>query len=269
MTTGALIFAFNNESTDYVAMASWSARNIRRWLNIPTAVVTDVNPRDQRLRGFDKVISATASAGGTRWFEDYQATVTWHNAGRTDAYTLSPWDQTLVLDADYVVASSQLKILLDSNQEFLAHANAYDITGVDNFVGLNEYGEYHMPMTWATVMMFRRSEHAQLIFETMIMIRDNWTHYRNIYKNSNGTYRNDHALSIALEVVNGHTLDHAGIPWNLASLTPDHRLTQLAPDHYRVDFVNSEQKSRWIELHNQDFHAMGKKTLGEIVANPC
>jgi hypothetical protein len=103
----------------------------------------------------------------------------------------------------------------------------------------------------------------------MAMIRDNWTHYRNIYKNSNGTYRNDHALSIALGVANGHTLNHAGIPWNLASLTPDHQLTQLAPDHYRVDFLTADQKPRWIELHNQDFHAMGKKSLGDIVANPC
>ena len=134
MTTGALIFAFNNESTDYVAMAQWSAKNIRRHLGIPTAIVTDVDPGDQRLRGFDQVISATASAGGTRWFEDYQATVTWHNAGRTDAYTVSPWDQTLVLDADYVVASDQLKTLLNSNQDFLAHARAYDLTGQDNFI---------------------------------------------------------------------------------------------------------------------------------------
>jgi hypothetical protein len=94
--------------------------------------------------------------GGTRWFEDYQATVTWHNAGRTDAYTLSPWDQTLVLDADYVVASDQLKILLDSNQEFLAHDRLMILPVKDNFVGLNEYGEYKIPMWWATVMMFRR-----------------------------------------------------------------------------------------------------------------
>jgi hypothetical protein len=174
-----------------------------------------------------------------------------------------------VLDADYVVASNQLKSVLASTEEFLAHRLAYDITGLNSFTGLNYFGAYHMPMWWATVMMFRRSSHAQLIFETMAMIRDNWTHYRNIYKNSNGTYRNDHAMSIALGVVNGHTLDHVGIPWDLASLTPDHQLKQLGPDHYRVNFVNSDLKPKWIELRGQDFHAMGKKTLGEIVANPC
>ena len=265
MTTGALIFAYNNAQTDYVAMAAWTAKNIRRHLGIPVALVTD---RPTELK-FEQVIIQPSDSDNGRWFSDYETNVKWHNQTRANAYELTPWSQTLVLDADYVVASDQLKTILSSTEEFLAHRWAYDITGLDNFSGLNYFGAYHMPMTWATVMMFRRGEHAQLIFETMIMIRDNWTHYRNIYKNSNGTYRNDHALSIALGVVNGHTLDHVGIPGNLASLTPDHQLTQLAPDHYRVDYVNSDQKPKWIELRNQDFHAMGKKSLGEIVANPC
>jgi hypothetical protein len=265
MTTGAVIFAYNNEQTDYVSMAAWCAKNIRRHLGIPVALVTDC-PTDLH---FEQVIIADPGGANGRWFSDYNANVKWHNRSRANAYEVSPWNQTLVLDADYVVASDQLKTILAAPQDFLAHRWAHDITGLNNFDGLNYFGAHHMPMWWATVMMFRRSEHARLIFETMAMIRDNWTHYRNIYKNSNGTYRNDHALSIALGVVNGHTLDHAGIPWNLASLTPDHKLTQLAPDHYRVDFVNSDQKAKWIELHNQDFHAMGKKSLGEIVANPC
>jgi hypothetical protein len=41
MTTGALIFARNNEQIDYEAMARWSARNIERHLGIPTHIVTD------------------------------------------------------------------------------------------------------------------------------------------------------------------------------------------------------------------------------------
>jgi len=265
MTTGALIFAYNNEQTDYVAMAAWTAKNIRRHLGIPVALVTD------KLTDlyFEQVIIQESKSDNGRWFSDYETNVVWRNQTRVNAYELSPWNQTLVLDADYVVASDQLKNVLASSEEFLAHRWAYDITSIDNFDGLNHFGSHRMPMWWATVMMFRRSEHAKLIFESMSMIRDNWTHYRNIYKNSYGTYRNDHALSIALGIASGHTLNHASIPWNLASLTPDHRLTQLGPDHYRVDFMTSDKKPRWIELKNQDFHAMGKKALGEIVANPC
>ena len=250
MTTGALIFARNNEQIDYVAMAKWSAKNIERHLGIPTHIVTD-----------DVLIN------NTRHFTDV-GTVTWYNHNRTDAYQLSPWDRTLVLDADYVVAGNQLKVLLEIDQDFLAHRWAYDVTGKNNFEGLNYFGDNRMPMWWATVMMFRKSNHARLIFESMQMIRDNWTHYRNLYKNSTTTYRNDHALSIALGIVNGHTLNHHSIPWSLASLTPEHMLTQLSQDRYRVNFINKEHKHQWIEL-TQDFHAMGKQQLGEIVANPC
>jgi hypothetical protein len=249
MTTGALIFARNNEHTDYVAMARWSARNIRRHLGIPTHIVTDDSRTDSGTRHFTNV-----------------GQVTWHNTNRMDAYQLSPWDRTLVLDADYVVASDQLRSLLDCNEDFLAHRWAYDVTNINNFEGLNWFGDVTMPMWWATVMVFNKSKQAELIFKTMAMIRDNWTHYRNIYKISNTTYRNDYALSISLLVVNGHTLDHNSIPWRLASLTPEHRLTHLDQDRYRVDFVDSKNKKKWIELR-QDFHAMGKKQLGDIVAS--
>ena len=251
MTTGALIFARNNEQIDYVAMAHWSAKNIERHLGIPTHIVTD---------------DSTASTNA-RHFTDVGA-VTWHNLNRMDAYRLSPWDCTLVLDADYVVASNQLQSILEAEQDFLAHRWAYDVTGCNTFEGLNYFGNNRMPMWWATVMMFRKSKHAELIFDSMQMIRDNWTHYRNLYKNTNSTYRNDHALSIALGIVNGHTLNHAGIPWDLASLTPKHKLIQIDQDRYRVDFINGENKARWITL-TQDFHAMGKQALGAIVANPC
>jgi hypothetical protein len=248
MTTGAVIFARNNEHIDYVAMARWSAQNIQRHLGIPTHIITDSAPSDN-----------------ARHFADV-GQVTWHNLNRMDAYRLSPWDRTLVLDADYVVATDQLRSVLDCDADFLAHRWAFDVTGCNDFTGLNWFGDVSMPMWWATVMVFNKSKHAELIFDAMAMIRDNWTHYRNIYKNSIATYRNDHALSIALGIVNGHTLTHAGIPWQLASLTPEHDLTQLDQDRYRVDFVNTEGQPRWIELR-QDFHAMGKRQLGDIVAN--
>ena len=136
MTTGALIFAFDNEQTDYIAMAAWSAERIRRHLKIPTAVITDCKD-SSRLTKFDRVIVADPVKGGMRFFDDYKQTLTWYNAGRVDAYTLTPWDQTLVLDADYVVCSDQLTTVIDSTQDFLSHRLAWDVTGINNFNQLN------------------------------------------------------------------------------------------------------------------------------------
>jgi hypothetical protein len=269
MTKGVVIFAFNNEKIDYLAMASWSARNIRRHLDLPVCVITDVTDATRTVEFDQVVLTEPQQTEQHRYFYDYKASAVWHNTNRSSVYDLTPWDHTLVLDADFVVASDQLKQLFNIDQDFLAHRMAYDVTGFIAFHDNNWFGTYQMPMSWATVMCFRRSKKAQLIFDTMQMIRDNWLHYRQLYNVSENTFRNDFALSIAMNLVDGHTLSTPAIPWNLASITANTKLTQIEPDTYKIAYVTSDGKSRWIVLKQQDFHAMGKQALGEIVDNPC
>lgn len=263
MTHGALIFAFNNGVIDYVKLAAWSANNIKRHLNIPVALVTDTDVKDPI---FDRVISADKQMGNGRYFADFDDAIIWHNQNRSDAYDLSPWDKTLVLDADYIVASDQLQILFESDHDFLAHRWAYDVTGSSDFTFDNHFGKYGMPMWWATVMYFQKTQTSKLIFDSMRMIKNNWNHYCDLYGSRKDTFRNDFALSISLNLVNGHT-QPGGIPWKLASLIPRHTLRQIGTDRYRVEFVNSEGQNRWMEIKNQDFHAMGKRDLESIVAS--
>jgi hypothetical protein len=102
----------------------------------------------------------------------------------------------------------------------------------------------------------------------MQMIRDKWIHYRNVYGIADVTYRNDYALTIAQLIVNGQVLAWPSIPWNLATVTPDSQLTQVNTDHYQVNYQTASGQPRYITL-NQDFHAMGKRYLGDIVASTC
>lgn len=263
MTTGALIFAFNNEQTDYVAMAGWSAENIHRHLDMPVAVVTNDPELAARNGGFDRIIAAEVRTGGTRWFEDYQNTVTWHNAGRVDAYSLSPWQRTLVLDADYVVASPNLLPAVHGAHEFLCYRSAVSVTS--DLPGLNQFGHHNFPMWWATVMIFDRSNHAQFIFDSMNMIRDNWQHYRDLYGIDRATYRNDFALSIALGIVSGHTVSVDSMPGSMITVMPDQRLEQTGQDQYRITYQDQSGRSQFVDLAGLDFHAMGKRDLGDIV----
>jgi hypothetical protein len=268
MTTGALIFAFNNEQTDYVGMAAWSAQNIRRHLGIPVAVVTDATDDPRLTAHVDQVIPAVPESGGTRYFEDYAATVTWHNAGRTDAYTLSPWDQTLVLDADYVVAGDQLSRVLAMPQDFVCHRWAKTVDHNQSFYqGNNWFGRPSMPMYWATVMMFRRSNHAAYVFDCMQMIRHNWLHYRELYGIDRATYRNDFALSIALGIVSGHTPTMSTIPWPLISVLPEQTVQQVTQDHYQVKYQDSQGRLRHYGLNGIDLHVMGKQSLEALIAS--
>lgn len=267
MTRGALIFAFNNEKTDYVKMAAWSADRIRRHLNLPVAVVTDCNDNG-RLQNFDEVIFAPSVTGGTRWFEDYASTVTWNNAGRVDAYNLTPWDETLVLDADYVICSSVLNSLWGTDSDFLCHKNAWDAKNGNMLEGLNTFGRLNMPMWWATVMCFRKSNTAQYIFDAMTMVQQNWQHYRDLYHIDRATYRNDFALSIALGIISGHTGKVDEIPWSLASVLPDTELTQLDDDSYfALAYTDVSGVPRTVGIAGTDFHAMGKSHLEKIIAS--
>lgn len=264
MTTGALIFAFNNEQIDYVRMAAWSAANIHRHLDIPVCVVTDNDTTDRR---FDRIIRVSRTATDQqRQFADVDGRVTWYNQDRVDAYGLSPWDQTLVLDADYVVAGDQLATVLASPQAFLCHRRAWDMVTGDPLDSLNSFGRNHMPMWWATVMMFRRDTVTQYIFDCMRMVRDNWYHYRDLYGLGRSRYRNDFALSIALGVVSGHTFKVDAIAWNLMTLMPDHTITNPEQDLYQISFQKDGRAKR-LTASGVDFHAMGKGQLGAIVAN--
>lgn len=264
MTTGALIFAFNNEQIDYVSMAAWSAENIHHHLDIPVCVVTDSDTHDAR---FDRIIHIERTATDQqREFADIDGRVTWYNQDRVDAYALSPWDQTLVLDADYVVASPQLEMILLAPQAFLCHRSAWDPASGKFLDNLNHFGRNRMPMWWATVMMFRRDNIAEYIFDSMKMIRDNWQHYRDLYGIGRSNYRNDFALSIALGLVSGHTLKVDTIPWDLTTIMPEHKISKTGRDQFRVEFQR-DGKPRHITLGSMDFHAMGKGQLGGIIEN--
>lgn len=266
MTTGALIFAFNNECTDYVSMAAWTAQRIRRFLDIPVAVVTN-DPKHKDISVFDKVVVAKAEAGGNRYFDDYDASVTWFNASRVDAYDLSPWDCTLLLDADYVIDSSNLKVVLKSSQDFMCFRDAFDLAAPINSDGLlNTFGRYKFPMWWATVIKFNKTVQSQYIFDCMKMIKKNWKHYCDLYGIERGSYRNDYALSIAIGIVSGHTLKIDAIPWSMPSVLPEDDL-RTNGSQWLINYQDSQNKRRQFYMTGMDFHAMGKRHLEAVIAN--
>jgi hypothetical protein len=262
LTQGVVIFAFNNEATDYIAMAAWSAKNIRRHLNLPVALVTD-DPEAAAKYTFEHIIATVPDTGGTRHFADYNTNVTWHNAGRINAYELSPFDQTLVLDADYVVASNALLEVLAIPQQFAAFKDSLDVANLTN---LDTFGEYKMPMWWATVMMFRRGNISQYIFDSMQMIRNNWQHYRDLYGIHHGNYRNDYALSIALGLVADSEQSVYELYGSMVNVMPELRLTWVEQDHYEVEYTNANGQLKNMSWKGMDFHAMCKKHLEAIVA---
>jgi len=250
MTKGVLIYAFNNGEIDYLAMAKWSQKRIKRLLGLDTTIISNAEQQ--------------ATSGGTRTFNS--KTSPWLNASRCNAWEDSPYDETIVLDADYIVNSNTLLKLFDTKQDFLIHQTVSDVTAQNHFNGQKSFGELHFPQSWATVFYFNRAKNNQLIFETVRMIKENYTHYTNLYKFPRMPFRNDFAFSIALGMLNGHIItDNNGIKWPLTTASTN-VVVSVEDDTIKLEYEKNNKHMR-LELRELDLHVMNKKAMEEICAS--
>ena len=105
--------AFNSPKVDYYAMAEFTAKRINHFLNLPVTLITNKESiPDFADYKFDKII--TINSDPTNTFRD----TVWLNKGRYRAYELSPYDETLLLDVDYMVNSDRLLNVFDYMDEF-------------------------------------------------------------------------------------------------------------------------------------------------------
>jgi len=250
MTRGVLIYAFNNGEIDYLAMAKWSQKRIKRLLGLDTTIISNAEQQ--------------ATSGGTRTFNSKISP--WLNASRCNAWEDSPYDETIVLDADYIVNSNTLLKLFDTKQDFLIHQTVSDVTAQNHFNGQKSFGELHFPQSWATVFYFNRAKNNQLIFETVRMIKENYTHYANLYKFPRMPFRNDFAFSIALGMLNGHTItDNNGIKWPLTTASTN-VVVSVEDDTIKLEYEKNNKHMR-LEIADLDLHVMNKKAMEEICAS--
>lgn len=269
MTKGCLIFAFNNGMFDYVKLANNCSINISKHLNLPTTIVT--NTEINFNHNFDNIITVKTPDSNNRFFHDTQKAEKWINFNRSDALDVTPYDETILLDADYVVNSNQINLLFESNRSVLYHGHSYDITGNTSFEVTNKFGVLGFPMAWATVIYFKKDRYSSIFFKIMQMIQANYEHYANIYNFSSSPYRNDYALSIADNISNGHFLSKINhIPWELAAVMPSDKIIKTDENSYVVKYLttnNGRQLYNKIHINDMDLHVMGKKDLEKIYEN--
>jgi hypothetical protein len=74
MNSGVLLFAFNNEQVDYVSQARFLAKRIKKYLNLPTTLVTDDVERVVKFYNgkevFDKIVSSSIEYKNRKTYQD-------------------------------------------------------------------------------------------------------------------------------------------------------------------------------------------------------
>lgn len=248
MTQGAIIFAFGND-INYLKIAQAAAKRAEHFLGIPVSIITD---RDMSM-----------PRGSTRHWQDSGKTTAWFNGSRCKAYELSPYDVTLLIDADFWIATDNLKKVLDSDQPFLCHRRYMNLPRPGH-VETGHMGTLKTDMWWATVIKFDRSQYSRDIFECWHMIEQHYHHYANLFGFSQKPFRNDFALSLALLMVNGHQQPiDIDIPWPLVNVLPEAQV-KWTDDKWEISYqrlVEKEIKPYKILVKDQDLHFMGKSYL--------
>jgi len=261
MTKGVLLFAFNIENVNYYEMAVSCAKRINHFLNLPVSLVTnDQSIPEVQVYNFDNVIIApednTNRKGKNLWL----------NKGRYRAYELTPYDETLVLDTDYLVNSNQLLNLFDIYDDFMC---AKDVSFLMSDRDEQEViSTYSFVTMWATVMIFRKTSRTKQIFECLEMVQKNYIHYASLYHFSSGMYRNDYAITIALRIVNGNTFDNKDyMPWPLVHLGKEISAYRKNDIPFNTEYLlmNSDEKKKYILIKDTDFHCMSKSNFMELV----
>jgi hypothetical protein len=266
MTRGAILFAFNSPKYDYYAMAEHTAKRINHFLNLPVTLVTDEESLvSSSGYKFDKVVTVKADKDNIR------DGMPWINKGRYQAYELSPYDETLLLDVDYVVNSDRLIKCFDLYEDFCCHDNTAFY--MHPKVSQELLSSYSYKTLWATAVVFKKTERAKQIFECLKMVQENYTHYANIHQFISNVYRNDYALTLALRIVNGHTvLPGDIIPWNLLHVGKNTSVYANTDDEFNTEYTvlfDNWQKGKirkeYITIKDTDFHVMNKDIYVELI----
>jgi hypothetical protein len=271
MTKGIICFAVNNESVDYVKQARFLAKRAKEFLNLPVTIITDQELHDNSY--FDKVIVIPPN-DFKNWRHyhngfDKKEVLVFKNDTRPLAYDLTPYDETIVLDTDYVIASDFLLEAFDQPHDFVIHDKSIDLAYRQNSQEFWRVSDTGIKFYWATCVFFRKTAENKIFFDLLQHIQENWSYYNLLYNVQHPMYRNDYAFSIAIHIMNGLT---EGL-WATVFRKPIYYVTDLdhlySLDNEKMIFLacveSSVDANIIVKVKGTDVHVMNKFSLEEAI----
>jgi hypothetical protein len=246
---GVVLFAYNTEFIDYVAIADANAKLITKHLKLPVTLVTDIDSNPSFK--YDKVIRIENTLDNFRNINF--AKQTWRNGGRSLAYDLSPYDTTILLDSDYLILDNSLLTFTEQTFDYKLQHTSYSEDGIlYSRMGVN----YSLPFVWATCVVFKKTQHSKLFFDFVQRIERNYKYYKTLFK-AQGTFRNDHAFAMADIVLNGYT-------WHTSRSMPNKIFTvesDIESIEIKNNFIFIKHHDRAVVSPVQNIHIMDKQYL--------
>ena len=266
MTRGILIFAHNSETFDYVKIASIAARLAKKNLGLPVTLVTDADSLTSDVSVFDNlIVTEKPSTENTRVVDnkvDY-----FFNFNRHQAYELTPYDHTLLIDSDLLILTDRLNSYWDVNESFLICERMNDLVG--QRLTNNEYrvGDKTIPLRWATAIMFKKDRQSKVIFNMVKKIQKDYRYYFDLYDFKLENFRNDIAFSIAAHIVKGFKDTEINLP-PMLFINPNENIFSVDNGSIRL-MLDSENKKCMLSIKGADIHVMNKHDILKFEKELC
>ena len=280
MSNGILIFAHNNQKIDYVKIACLNALMIQK--NMHTTNITLVTDKESLTstskellnKCFEHVLLDSNRHSGKRLYRNIESKnvlLFFKNMDRCNAYNLSPYDETLVLDADYLIMNNSLNNVWNSAEDLLMNKNITPIFEKRDTRVFQRLDDFSIPLYWATAIYFKKSEIAEIFFNIIKNVKDNYLFYKQLYTFTSSLYRNDYSASIAAHMLGGFTENEGG---NIKPLPTNSIVTAFENDSiYQISDVNNfvllierdDAKNSYIltRIKDTNLHMFNKWTLME------
>jgi len=276
MTKGVFLIAKNNGFIDYVKQAVFLARRIKNHLGMPVTIATDsVDYLTDTFgtKDFDKIIPLEYSKGtNTRYFFDgslSKKTANFKNSNRASVYDLSPYDETLLMDTDYIISNDLLKSCFESKSNLMLYRQSDDIAKVREEDEFEFISNTSVEFYWATVVYFRKTQTNKVFFDLIKHIEDEWNHYRRVYQITSSLFRNDFAFSIAIHIMNGFQNGNfvQDLPGSMMYTIDKDVLWQLNGDDMMFLVEKKDYLGEYTALKTsgQSIHVMNKISLNRII----
>lgn len=277
MSKGVLIFAQNNPEMDYVKLAVYAAKRVRRFLNVPVSIVTDskewlLQSHPNALDIFDKIIDHWNTNFQTKDCYDgtmYSKNILWNNLSRSDCYDLTPYDETLILDCDYLISGDTLNKVWGSQYDFLIYKDSYDLSQWRDSSSFNYINPHAVPFYWATVLYFKKNKVNRALFRLVKHIRDNWSYYRTLYLIDSVIFRNDFAFSIAIHIMSGslENFNFSKLPGKMYYTLDRDILLEVSNTEMKFLLEKEKYHGEYTlaKTNNLDIHVMNKFSLARVI----
>jgi len=273
---GVLLFARNNSTIDYVKQAVFLANRIKKYLNVPTSIVTDsINYLNDNfdISVFDQIIPVEyENSMNNRRYSDgalHNMVLNFKNDMRSKAFSLSPYDETIVMDTDYIVSNDLLKNCFNSYNDLQLYKQSEDLASYRDTYEFKYVSDSSIDFYWATVVFFRKTPTNKIFFELIDHISENWTHYRSVYQIDPLLFRNDYAFSIAIHIMNGFADSGfvGELPGKMLYTTDQDLIIDLKNDKMKFLVQKEKHLGEYTALstNGQSIHVMNKFSLGRII----